>query len=83
MILCCYNSAKRLPLTLKHLAEQNVDSNIAWEVLIVDNASTDHTVALVNDLVSEYEFKCPVRIVQEKKSRSHIRQKKRNRRLQV
>ena len=68
VILCCYNSAKRLPLTLKHLAEQNVDSNIAWEVLIVDNASTDHTVALVNDLVSEYEFKCPVRIVQEKKA---------------
>ena len=41
IIVCCFNSAKRLPNTLKHLAEQQVPDNIPWEIIVVDNASTD------------------------------------------
>jgi glycosyltransferase involved in cell wall biosynthesis len=44
VIICCYNSANRLPETLKHLALQKDLGNIAWEVIIVDNASTDNTL---------------------------------------
>jgi glycosyltransferase involved in cell wall biosynthesis len=47
VVICCHNSAARLPETLRHLAAQQVPDDIAWEVVIVDNASTDGTAALV------------------------------------
>ncbi|OOQ58071.1 glycosyltransferase family A protein [Mucilaginibacter pedocola] len=50
VIICCYNSAKRLPQTLKHLAAQQVPANIPWEVIVIDNASTDDTYALASQL---------------------------------
>ena len=43
IIICCYNSAVRLPETLKHIAGQKVPGHIPWEVIVVDNASTDDT----------------------------------------
>jgi glycosyltransferase involved in cell wall biosynthesis len=50
VIICCYNSAKRLPETLKHLALQQVPGHIPWEVIVVDNASTDETYSVARDL---------------------------------
>ena len=41
VIICCYNSAGRLPDTLYHLAAQNFTG--AWELIVVDNNSTDET----------------------------------------
>lgn len=43
VILCCHNSAKRLPKTLEHLAHQAFTESLPWEVIVVDNASTDST----------------------------------------
>jgi glycosyltransferase involved in cell wall biosynthesis len=43
--ICCHNSAARLQPTLEHLAAQQVPAGLRWEVLIVDNASTDYTAA--------------------------------------
>jgi glycosyltransferase involved in cell wall biosynthesis len=43
VIVCCHNSSGRLPATLIHLARQRVGPDIPWEVIIVDNASTDDT----------------------------------------
>ena len=43
IVICCHNSAKLLPRTLEHLRAQEVDSTIPWEVIVVDNASTDNT----------------------------------------
>jgi glycosyltransferase involved in cell wall biosynthesis len=43
VVICCHNSAKLLPGTLAHLLSQNVDRNINWEVIVVDNGSTDDT----------------------------------------
>jgi glycosyltransferase involved in cell wall biosynthesis len=45
VIICCYNSSRRLPDTLKHLFLQKVPENISWEIIIVDNLSTDDTRA--------------------------------------
>jgi cellulose synthase/poly-beta-1,6-N-acetylglucosamine synthase-like glycosyltransferase len=42
-VICCHNSAARLPETLRHLAAQKVPAGLEWDVIIVDNASTDHT----------------------------------------
>ncbi len=44
VVICCYNSASRLPETLVHLAQQQVPSRISWEVILIDNNSTDDTV---------------------------------------
>jgi glycosyltransferase involved in cell wall biosynthesis len=43
IVICCYNSSQRLPRTLEHLAAQQVPSGLDWEVLVIDNASTDDT----------------------------------------
>ena len=43
MVICCHNSAQRLEPTLAHLAAQQVPSGLDWEVIVVDNASTDDT----------------------------------------
>jgi glycosyltransferase involved in cell wall biosynthesis len=41
IIIACYNSEKRLPDTLQHLANQRFSN--PYEVIIIDNASTDNT----------------------------------------
>jgi len=43
VIICCYNSILRLGPTLKHLAIQEFDKEVNWEIILVDNASTDNT----------------------------------------
>jgi glycosyltransferase involved in cell wall biosynthesis len=49
IIVCCYNSAARLPATLNQLSLQKVPLNIPWEIILVNNASIDNTpeVALI------------------------------------
>jgi len=49
-IICTYNGAARLPETLAHLASQANAGGYAWEVVVVDNASTDGTAKFVQDL---------------------------------
>ncbi|MEQ1948437.1 MAG: glycosyltransferase [Bryobacteraceae bacterium] len=43
VIICCHNSAARLPSTLGHVQAQVGTEGIPWEVIVVDNASTDDT----------------------------------------
>ena len=54
IIICCYNSAARLPETIKHLAIQCVPQGILWEVIIVNNASTDDTKLVANAEWAKY-----------------------------
>lgn len=46
VIVCCYNSAGRIGTTLEHLACQRTSGAWPWEIVVVDNASTDNTAAL-------------------------------------
>lgn len=55
VIVCCYNSSKRLPATLQHLAAQQVNSNIEWEIIIVNNASTDNTEVVAAQNLEPYK----------------------------
>ncbi len=43
VIVCTYNGASRLAETIRHIAKQKVDPQILWEVILVDNASTDNS----------------------------------------
>ncbi|MFN3407382.1 MAG: glycosyltransferase [Limisphaerales bacterium] len=48
VIICCFNSAARLPETLRHLAAQQVRADLPWELLmVVDRATTDDTVKVI------------------------------------
>lgn len=44
VIICTYNGAKRITETLNFLVAQIVPDYIPWEIIIVDNASTDNTL---------------------------------------
>jgi glycosyltransferase involved in cell wall biosynthesis len=47
VVVCCYNSADRLQPTIRHLALQEVPQQIPWELIVVNNSSTDKTEEIV------------------------------------
>ena len=68
IIVCCYNSSERLPETLKHLSLQVVPSHVPWEVIIINNASTDNTVEVAENEWKELGTPTSLRIVEESKA---------------
>ncbi|MBL8005910.1 MAG: glycosyltransferase family 2 protein [Ignavibacteria bacterium] len=58
IVVCCHNSSALLEQTLKHICRLKSDSGIKWEVIIIDNASTDDTFKKSEKLLKE--FNCPV-----------------------
>jgi len=46
VLICCYNSAQRLPETLRHLALQQVSENTSYEIIVIDNGSDDGTAVV-------------------------------------
>ena len=54
VIICCYNSALRLPETIKHIATQKCSENINLEVIVVDNASKDNTGLVAKEEWNKY-----------------------------
>ncbi len=57
VIICCYNSALRLPETLQHLTRQNIPGNFFMEIILVNNASTDNTAEMSSDIWSRIQCK--------------------------
>lgn len=56
IILCCYNSASRIEYTLRHIAAQSFPTEIAAEVILVDNNSTDNTSDLATRVWDDMGF---------------------------
>src|SRR5271155_1279672 len=52
IILCCHNSVARLPETFRHLSEQRIPAGLTWEILVIDNGSTDDTPKLVQEFAA-------------------------------
>jgi glycosyltransferase involved in cell wall biosynthesis len=63
VIICCYNSSDKIGKTLQHLASQEGTEGIAWEILLVDNASTDNTAEVARKIWTDSLV--PLRIVLE------------------
>ena len=63
VVICCHNSALLLPATLAHLGNQIVGPQLRWEIIIVDNSSTDGTA----DVASAWAAtsRVPLRVVVE------------------
>jgi glycosyltransferase involved in cell wall biosynthesis len=56
VIICCYNGASRLQNTIRHLAEQKLPLSIKWEIIVINNASTDDTEAVAKAELEKYTF---------------------------
>jgi len=74
VIICCHNSSQRISTTLHWLANQQFSEVIPWEILLVDNASTDQTAEIAAREWNNCEV--PLRIVSESQlGLSNARQK--------
>jgi glycosyltransferase involved in cell wall biosynthesis len=49
IIICAYNAAKRIIPTLQHLQKQQFNKTINWEIIVVDNASSDFTSEVASE----------------------------------
>lgn len=54
VIICCYNAAGRIEATLRHLQKQRVNTPLQWEVILVDNASTDATSRIAEETWNQH-----------------------------
>ncbi len=59
VIICCFNSASRIGATLQHLVTQKNISLSSWEVIIVDNGSTDKTAENATLLWESFDVEKP------------------------
>jgi glycosyltransferase involved in cell wall biosynthesis len=75
VVICCHNSAERLPKTLAHLSAQKVPVDLPWEVLVVDNASTDATAEVAHQHWPK-DARAPLRVAREPQpGLTHARQR--------
>lgn len=70
VIVCTRNRANRLAETLSSLAGMCVDPEIDWELVVVDNGSTDETAAIVASFQDCLPLHC---VSEEKMGLSHAR----------
>ena len=57
VVICTFNRAESLRRTLDSLVAMRVPSDLVWEIVVVNNNSTDHT----DDIIGEYIDRLPVR----------------------
>src|SRR5215813_1179580 len=70
IVLGTYNRASSLLITLETFLRLNVSGGLEWELLVVDNNSTDNTPEVVQKFAQAASF--PVRYIFERKQgRSH------------
>jgi len=62
LIICTYNGAHLLQQTLSFILRQKVPAFVSWEVLVIDNASTDNTADVV---MNAWQSSIPLRIINE------------------
>ena len=59
VVICCFNSVLRIEQTLNHLMAQKGILQTSWEVIIVDNKSTDNTAEFSRSIWNSYDVEKP------------------------
>jgi glycosyltransferase involved in cell wall biosynthesis len=59
--ICTYNGAEDIPDVLECLHAQEGTSSVQWEVLVVDNNSTDATETIVRNYQESWQREAPLR----------------------
>jgi glycosyltransferase involved in cell wall biosynthesis len=65
--ICTYNGADVLPEVLDCLRVQEAVDDLEWEVIVVDNNSTDNTRAVVEEHQETWDRRAPLRYVFEER----------------
>ena len=76
VVICCFNSAARLRQTLEHLKQQVTPEALKWEVLLVDNNSSDDTPKTAVKIWQELGSAVPIRVIEETKPGTAYARKK-------
>jgi hypothetical protein len=63
IVLCCYNSSRRLGDTLFHLARLNHGPELPIELVVIDNASIDNTASFAKMTWAELGEPFPLQVV--------------------
>lgn len=67
VVICTYNGHRTLGYVIDSIINQeNVDS-INWELIVIDNNSTDDSVQVVNNVISKSKKSAKIRVVHEYK----------------
>lgn len=61
VVICTYNGAERLPALLQKLRSQQQTLAFIWEVLVIDNNSTDATPTVVQQFQQQWRPDVPLR----------------------
>jgi len=67
VIICCYNSQSRIDKTLDSVFNQKFSSKVNWEVIVVDNCSTDETRSVSHAKHEKQGKSVPFKIMEELK----------------
>lgn len=65
VLMCTYNGSARITETLTCLAQQDVPAGLQWEIIFVDNASTDNVAELAKNLWTKLGSPAPLRTLHE------------------
>jgi glycosyltransferase involved in cell wall biosynthesis len=65
IVVCCYNSTNRLQATLDHILNQQTSDGLQWEIIVVNNNSTDNTKNNANDILANAPQQIPFKVVDE------------------
>ncbi|MCT7970474.1 hormogonium polysaccharide biosynthesis glycosyltransferase HpsE [Laspinema olomoucense] len=65
VVICTYNGEKRFPEVLEALRGQINTEDFSWEILVVDNNSTDNTPQILQDYQAKWDAIAPLRYCRE------------------
>jgi len=65
VVVCTYNGKDKLEATLQSIFQQKTNKELLWEILVIDNASTDGTKDFCIDLRNKLSFTGSFRVLLE------------------
>lgn len=65
VVICCYNSAERIPKVLETIMQQQFSDFVGGELILVDNNSSDNTIEVVEKIWQNFSSPFQLRIIKE------------------